>query len=69
MLFSSLPLNVSLIFFLIFLPLLSTFKLCKFSISKIFLEQLFLLSLKHKPFLVESALTSICQDALLLAYG
>lgn len=71
MLFSSLPLHVPLIFFffLIFLALLSPFKLFKFSISKIFLERLFQLSLKHKPFLVKSALTSICQDALLLEYG
>lgn len=36
-------LNVTLIFFSFFLPLLSTFKLCKFSISEIFLQQLFLL--------------------------
>lgn len=40
---------------------LFTFKLCKFSISKMFLQQLFLLPLKHKPFLVESALISICR--------
>lgn len=48
----SLPHSVSSIFFLIFLLLLSTFKLCKFSISTIFFKQLFLLSLKHKPFLM-----------------
>lgn len=48
-------------FFLIFLPLLYTFKLHKFPIRNILLQQLFLLSLKHKPFLVESALISICR--------
>lgn len=73
MLFSSLPLHVPLIIFfflfLVFLALLSPFKLFKFSITKIFSERLFQLSLKHKPFLVKSALTSVCQDALLLEYG
>lgn len=62
MLLSSLPLRISLMYFLTSPLLLSTFKLCKFLISKIFLEQVFPLSLNHKPFLAASALASIRQD-------